>query len=210
PRLGCVNIHGSLLPRWRGAAPIQRAIEAGDAQTGITIMQMDEGLDTGAMLMREAMPIMDTMTAQDLHDALAGLGARMIVAALAGLSDGTLHPEPQPEDGVTYARKITKDEGRLDWMRSAGELSRMVRALTPWPGAWFEHGKERIKVLAAEAVEGAGAPGTVIEGVLTVACGKDALRLLRVQRAGKGPTDADAFLRGYALPPGTVLDGEKA
>lgn len=211
PRLGCINVHGSLLPRWRGAAPIQRSILAGDAETGITIMQMDAGLDTGAMLLKEAVAITGDTTAATLHDALAALGARMTVAALDGLAAGTLTPEPQPADGVTYAAKLARDDGRLDWTHDAAFIERQVRALTPWPGCWFDlgpaQGNERIKVLAAEpAGEGAGTPGTLLDGRMTVACGDGrAVRLVRVQRPGKAPVDGEAFLRGFAIPPGTVL-----
>ncbi|MCW2245794.1 methionyl-tRNA formyltransferase [Azospirillum fermentarium] len=211
PRLGCINVHGSLLPRWRGAAPIQRSILAGDAETGITIMQMDAGLDTGAMLLKEAVAITGDTTAATLHDALAALGARMTVAALDGLAAGTLTPESQPADGVTYAAKLARDDGRLDWTHDAAFIERQVRALTPWPGCWFDlgpaQGNERIKVLAAEpAGEGAGAPGTLLDGRMTVACGDGrAVRLVRVQRPGKAPVDGEAFLRGFAIPPGTVL-----
>lgn len=204
PRLGCLNIHASLLPRWRGAAPIHRAILAGDTETGVTIMQMDAGLDTGAMLLTERIPIPDTATAATLHDELAALGARMIVEALAGLGTGALTPTPQPDDGVTYAEKLTRAEGRLDWRKDAAELARQVRAFDPWPGAWFELGDERIKVLAARAVDRPGAPGELVED-LTIACGMGALRIEKLQRAGKAPVAADAFLRGFDLPPGTVL-----
>ncbi|MCH8926446.1 MAG: methionyl-tRNA formyltransferase [Proteobacteria bacterium] len=207
PRLGCVNLHASLLPRWRGAAPIQRAILAGDAQTGVTIMAVDEGLDTGPILLREAVPIAATATAADLHDRLAEVGARLMVAALDGLAAGRLEARPQPEDGVTYAAKLKRGEGRLDWRRPAAELERAVRAFTPWPGAFFEAGGERVKVLAAEVVAGApGAePGTVIDARLTVACAKDALRLIRVQRAGKAAMDAETLLRGFPVAAGTRL-----
>ena len=207
PRLGCVNLHASLLPRWRGAAPIQRAILAGDAQTGVTIMAVDEGLDTGPILLREAVPIAATATAAELHDRLAEVGARLMVAALDGLAAGRLEARPQPEDGVTYAAKLKPGEGRLDWRRPAAELERAVRAFTPWPGAFFEAGGERVKVLAAEV--GAGAPGaepgTVIDARLTVACEKDALRLIRVQRAGKAAMDAETLLRGFPVAAGTRL-----
>ena len=207
PRLGCVNLHASLLPRWRGAAPIQRAILAGDAQTGVTIMAVDEGLDTGPILLREAVPIAATATAAELHDRLAEVGARLMVAALDGLAAGRLEARPQPEDGVTYAAKLKRGEGRLDWRRPAAELERAVRAFTPWPGAFFEAGGERVKVLAAEV--GAGAPGaepgTVIDARLTVACEKDALRLIRVQRAGKAAMDAETLLRGFPVAAGTRL-----
>jgi methionyl-tRNA formyltransferase len=211
PRLGCVNVHASLLPRWRGAAPIQRAILAGDAETGITIMQVDEGLDTGPLLLAEAVPIAARETAETLHDRLAELGARLIVTALEGLAAGRLRARPQPADGVTYAAKLQRGEGRLDWRRPAVELERAVRAFTPWPGAEFEvprsQGALRIKVLAAEVVAGAtdSAPGTVLDDRLTVACGEGALRLLKVQRAGKAALDAEAFLRGFDLAPGTHL-----
>ncbi len=211
PRLGCVNVHASLLPRWRGAAPIQRAILAGDGETGVTIMQVDEGLDTGPMLLAEAVPIGAAETAATLHDSLAALGARLIVTALEGLATGTLSARPQPDDGVTYAAKLRRGEGRLDWRRPATELERAVRAFTPWPGAEFEgpsaHGGPRIKVLAAEVVPGAAdaTPGTILDARLTVACGTGALRLLKVQRAGKAALDAEAFLRGFDLAPGTRL-----
>ncbi|HVO15347.1 MAG TPA: methionyl-tRNA formyltransferase [Alphaproteobacteria bacterium] len=207
PRLGCLNIHASLLPRWRGAAPIQRAILAGDTETGVTIMQMDEGLDTGAVVLAQRVPITNQTTAGSLHDTLAELGARLVVAALSGLAAGRLNPTPQPPGGVTYARKITAEEGRLDWSRPAAELSRVVRAMAPAPGAWFEHEGGRVKVLAAEIVgDAAGAPpGTLIDDRLTVACGHGALRLLTVQRAGKAALAADAFLRGFPMAPGLVL-----
>lgn len=203
PRLGCLNVHGSLLPRWRGAAPIQRAILAGDTETGITIMRMDEGLDTGPTLMSAAIPIAPAATAGELHDVLAELGAKLIVPVLEGLALGTLSPVAQPEAGVTYAAKLDKAETRLDWSRPAAELERVVRAFAPFPGAWFELADERIKVLLAEAVAGSGEPGTVLDDRLTVACGEDALRPARVQRAGKGAMDADAFLRGRGVAAGT-------
>jgi len=205
PRLGCVNVHASLLPRWRGAAPIQRAILAGDAETGVTIMQMEAGLDTGPMLLKRALPIGPRSNAQDLHDQLAALGAGMIGEALAGLADGSLQATPQPEAGVTYAAKLDKAEGRLDWRDGAAELDRRIRAFTPWPGAFFEMNSERIKVLAAERCAGKGAPGTLLDDHATVACGDGALRLLTLQRAGKAPLEAEAFLRGFTLPKGSVL-----
>ncbi|MFN4090367.1 MAG: methionyl-tRNA formyltransferase [Alphaproteobacteria bacterium] len=221
PRLGCINIHGSLLPRWRGAAPIQRALLAGDAETGITIMQMDAGLDTGPMLLADSVPIGPRTTAADLHDRLAALGARLIVDALDGLAAGRLTPRPQPTEGACYAPKLGRDEGRIDWSRPAAALDRQVRALNPWPGTWFEHDGHQIKVLAAEplAARTDAVPGTVLgsglgtghgpegsaEGGLAIACGEGTLRLLRVQRPGRAPMDAAAFLRGYALAPGTPL-----
>lgn len=205
PRHGCINIHGSLLPRWRGAAPIQRAILAGDRETGITIMRMDEGLDTGPMLLRGALPIAPDMTAGLLHDALAELGARLIVVALARLASGDLPATPQPATGVTYAAKIAKDEARLDWSRPACELARAVRGFNPVPGAFFEFGGERLRVLVADPVAGAGTPGTTLDDRLTVACGEAALRLRVVQRAGRAAMDAEAFLRGRPVPAGTRL-----
>ncbi len=207
PRLGCLNIHASLLPRWRGAAPIQRAILAGDAETGVTIMQMDEGLDTGAMLLRGTVPIGPETTAGALHDALAELGATLVVEALDGLAAGTLAAEPQPAEGATYAAKLDRAEARLDWCEDAVALARRIRAFDPWPGTWFEHGGERIRVLAAEVADGepGTAPGTVLGDDAAVACGTGALRLLRLQRPGKSAMDAAVFLRGYDLPAGTVL-----
>jgi methionyl-tRNA formyltransferase len=208
PRLGCFNIHMSVLPRWRGAAPIQRAIMAGDHETGVTIMQMDEGLDTGAILSREVMPIAPTNTAGDLHDALADMGARLIVDTLAGLVSGKIVAQPQPENGATYAHKLTRDEGRLDWQCSADELDRRIRALNPWPGTWFDRDGDRIRVLAAEPIaDDAGKPpGFVLDEAPTIACGAGQLRLVRLQRPGKAALPAEAFLRGYAMPPGTMLD----
>ncbi len=209
PRHGCLNIHASLLPRWRGAAPIQRAILAGDDETGITIMQMEAGLDTGPILLQEALPIGPTMTAGELHDRLAALGARLIVAALAELEAGRLAPTPQPEEGVTYAAKLDRAEGRLDWELPAADLALKVRAFDPWPGAWFTQGQETIKVLAATLVptQATEPPGTVIagDGGLIVACGVGALRLERLQRPGRGALAAPDFLRGYPLAPGTRL-----
>ena len=207
PRLGCFNLHTSLLPRWRGAAPIQRAILAGDAETGVTIMMMDEGLDTGPMLLAEATPIGPKTTACELHDRLATMGARLIVAALDGVATGRLSPKPQPTTGATYAKKLRREEGALDWRRPAAALERAVRAFDPWPGAFFEHEGERIKVLAAEVVPALrhAAPGTVLDARLAIAGGEDAFRPLRLQRAGRAAQDVDAFLRGYAIATGTIL-----
>lgn len=205
PRLGCINVHASLLPRWRGAAPIQRALLAGDRETGVTIMQMDEGLDTGPTLLRRAVAIEKEDTAQILHDRLAALGAEALVEALGALSRGALQPQPQEDSGATYAEKIRKEEGRLDWRLPARQLERQVRAFTPWPGAWFELEGERFKVLGAEVAEGEGAPGQVLDDELTIACGEGALRLTRLQRAGKAPMEAEALLRGFAIPPGIRL-----
>jgi methionyl-tRNA formyltransferase len=206
PRLGCLNIHASLLPRWRGAAPIQRAILAGDAMSGVTIMQMDEGLDTGAMLLVDQVAITHETTGESLHDALSEMGARLIVETLDARAANTVEAIAQPESGVTYASKLERAEGHIDWQKSAVELERLVRAFTPWPGSWFEVGKERIKILSAELGEGSGAPSTVLDDQLTVACAEGALRLLKVQRAGKGPVAAADFLRGFELPPGSRLD----
>ncbi|WP_092787603.1 methionyl-tRNA formyltransferase [Rhodospira trueperi] len=208
PRLGCVNIHASLLPRWRGAAPIQRAIMAGDAETGLTIMRMEAGLDTGPMLLSVKTPIGPDTTAGTLHDTLAAMGAPLILEALDGLAAGVLTAVPQPVDGVTYAAKIDKGESRIDWTRPAPDLDRHVRGLSPVPGAFFEHDGERVRVLAATPEDGRAetAPGTVLDDAPRVACADGtALRLDRLQRAGKGPVDGAAFLRGRPLPPGTVL-----
>jgi methionyl-tRNA formyltransferase len=207
PRLGCINVHASLLPRWRGAAPIQRAILEGDAATGITIMQMDAGLDTGPILLQQAIPIGPKETAGELSERLASLGASLMLEALDGLARGAIVPRPQPSEGATYAAKLRRDEARLDWRRPAVELERRVRAFDPWPGAWFEGRGERLRVLAAEIVPGQAAspPGTVIDERLSIACGEGVFRPLRLQRAGRAPLDAQAFLRGFALPPGTVL-----
>jgi methionyl-tRNA formyltransferase len=197
PRRGCLNVHASLLPRWRGAAPIQRALLAGDAETGVTIMQMDEGLDTGPILLREAVPIGPGETTARLAARLAALGARLVVEALAR----SPAPVPQPEEGVTYAAKIAKEEGRLDWRRDAALLERVVRALD----AWFALGPERVKVLEAAVEPGEGAPGTVLDDRLAIACGAGVLRPLRLQRAGRGPAELEAFLRGFPVARGTVL-----
>jgi methionyl-tRNA formyltransferase len=205
PRLGCFNIHASLLPRWRGAAPIQRAIEAGDAETGVAIMQMDEGLDTGDMLLVERLSIGESMNAGELHDALSEMGARLIVEALTRLEAGNLPPTRQPEEGVTYAKKLGKEEGRIDWSLPATTLARRIRAFTPWPGVWCLRDGERLKILKAEAVEGKGEPGRLLDDHLTVACSEGALRLLVVQRAGGAVTEAGAYLRGHPLPSGQSL-----
>jgi methionyl-tRNA formyltransferase len=203
PARGCLNIHASLLPRWRGAAPIQRAIMAGDAETGICIMAMEAGLDTGPVLLREAVPILPDDTAGSLHDRLSGLGARLIVQALGRLD--ALVPVPQPADGVTYAAKIAKDEARVDWTRPAPEVDRRIRGLSPFPGAWCEFGGERVKLLLSGLTDGDGPPGTVLDDRLAVACGTGAVRLLRLQRAGRAPMDAADVLRGFPVAPGQRL-----
>ncbi|WP_166418195.1 methionyl-tRNA formyltransferase [Cochlodiniinecator piscidefendens] len=205
PARGCLNIHASLLPRWRGAAPIHRAIMAGDAETGVCIMQMDEGLDTGDVLLRREIPISDTDTTAVLHDRLATLGSDAIVDALAGLDD--LVAEPQPAEGVTYAAKIDKSEAAIDWSRSAVEVDRQIRGLSPFPGAWTMIGKERVKLHQSELCEGQGVAGEVLDETLAVACGAGAVRLLRLQKAGKGAQDQDVFLRGFPVAKGAVIGG---
>jgi len=206
PRLGCLNIHASLLPRWRGAAPIQRAIMAGDRETGITIMRMDEGLDTGPMLLKRAIAIGED-DAGALHDRLAALGAELIVDALNQLAAGTANETTQPSDGATYAKKLTRDDEAIDWSRPASEIARQVRALSPRPGAHFGLGDERWKVLAAVAVDDDNAaPGTVFDDTLTVACGIGALKITRVQRPGRKPMSSADALHGRPIPSGTALD----
>lgn len=203
PRNGCFNIHASLLPRWRGAAPIQRAIEAGDQQTGVTIMQMDEGLDTGDMVGGEALNITADMNAQQLHDALSAMGARLIVSALSDVEAETLRATPQPKDGVTYAKKIDKSETRIDWSRDAKDIAAQVRGL--YPLMWFERDGQRVRVGAAVAENASGTPGLTLDDRLLVACGTGALRLSHVQPAGKSAMDADAYLRGQPLVAGVQL-----
>jgi methionyl-tRNA formyltransferase len=202
PMLGCLNVHGSLLPRWRGAAPVQRAIMAGDEATGVTIMQMEAGLDTGPMLLKRALEIEDKNAAQ-LTEELAKLGAVMMVEVLADLPE--FEPIEQPDDGVTYAAKISKEEARIDWSRPAAELVRQIQGLAPFPGAWFEANGERIKLLAAEITTSHGAPGEVIDDRLTIGCGNGALRPTQVQRAGKGTMSAEELLRGFFIAKGKVL-----
>jgi methionyl-tRNA formyltransferase len=203
PRRGCLNIHASLLPRWRGAAPIQAAILAGDDRTGVTIMRMDEGLDTGPMLLAEAVPIGPETTASTLHDTLAALGARLILRALAENPPAV----PQPDEGVTYAPKLTREDGRIDWSRDAAAIDRQVRALNPWPGTHTRHGEEVLKVLGAaplpERTE--APPGSVLEAGRVACGGGTVLRLTRLQRAGRAPQEIGAFLRGYPLAPGDRL-----
>jgi methionyl-tRNA formyltransferase len=209
PELGCVNLHASLLPRWRGAAPIQRAVMAGDRDSGVAVMRMEEGLDTGPVGMVERVPIGPDMTAGELHDRLMGLGADLMVRALAALSRGGLSFTPQPEDGVTYARKITNEDGRIDWATPAATLHNQVRGLSPFPGAFFTadfgKGPERVKVLRTVQAEGSGEAGTLLDAMGTVACGQGALRLVQVQPAGKQPMGADEFLRGRRLRAGARL-----
>lgn len=205
PRLGCINIHASLLPRWRGAAPIPRAILAGDAETGVTLMRMEAGLDTGPMLLKERLPITDADRAATLHDKLAALGARLIVEALPRLARGELPGEPQPAEGVTYAAKLEKSEAVLDWRQPAVVLARAVRAFDPFPGTLARIEGQTIKVWRAEPAPGAGEPGTVLaadaDGIL-VACGEGALRLVELQKSGGKRLQAAAFLHGFALKPG--------
>ncbi len=204
-RLGCFNVHASLLPRWRGAGPIQRAIQAGDEKTGITIMKMDEGLDTGPMLWRDEVPISPEETAETLHDTLSLLGAKAIVPALEGYVTGTIVPQAQPEEGVLYARKLEKEERNPDWTQDARLIERTIRGFTPWPGVSFSIGGKPLKILKAKVVPATGRPGEVLDDLLTVACGKDALRLLQVQPSGKKPMPASDFLNGHAVPKGTLL-----
>jgi len=202
PVFGCLNVHGSLLPRWRGAAPVQRAIMAGDAVTGVTIMQMEAGLDTGPMLLKREIRI-DTNNAGQLTEKVAEVGAEAMVEVLGKLN--ALPLVPQPAEGETTAAKISKEEARIDWSRPASELQRLVQGLAPFPGAWFEADGERIKLLAAEAADDAGAPSTVIDDRMTIACGVGALRPLLLQRAGRLAMDVDEFLRGFPVAKGVIL-----
>ncbi|HEX8663445.1 MAG TPA: methionyl-tRNA formyltransferase [Beijerinckiaceae bacterium] len=209
PALGCLNLHASLLPRWRGAAPIQRAIMAGDAETGVAVMRMEEGLDTGPVAMVERMPIGPDTTAGELHDALAPLGADLMGRALAALSRGSLGFTPQPQEGVTYAKKITNEEARIDWSRPARAVHDQVRGLSPFPGAFFTadlgKGGERVKVLRTVLADGIGEPSTLLDTAGAVACGTGAVRLVQVQRAGRSPVSGEEFLRGARLGPGARL-----
>jgi methionyl-tRNA formyltransferase len=207
PPLGCFNLHASLLPRWRGAAPINRAVMAGDAESGVMVMRMEEGLDTGPIAMAERLPIAPDMTAGELHDRLAPLGADLMVRGLAALEKGALVLTPQPDDGVTYAAKIDKTETRIDWTKPARAVHDHCRGLSPFPGAWFEMSAEgkpvRIKVLRTTGADGNDTPGSVLDDKLTIACGNGAIRILDLQRAGKQPMKADEFLRGTPLAAGT-------
>lgn len=209
-RLGCFNLHASKLPRWRGAAPINRAIMSGDAVTAVTVMRMDAGLDTGPICLEQSFPIASDMTAGDLHDLLAVCGADLMVKALGALEAGALPEHAQPSDGVTYARKLEKAESRIDFTEPAKDVHNHIRGLSPFPGAWFpapdgSGGQDRIKVLLSSVVEGSGPAGNVLDDVLTIACGTGAVRLLQVQRAGRRVTAADEFLRGFPLAAGTQL-----
>jgi methionyl-tRNA formyltransferase len=205
PRLGCVNLHASLLPRWRGAAPIQRAILAGDTETGISLFRMEEGLDTGPVYAMRPTPIGPRTTAPELHDRLAALAAEMAPEVLDGIAAGTLVPVPQPEEGVTYAAKLRRDEGELDLAEPATLIERRLRALNPWPGRHTVFGGERLSLLEGEVVEGRGEPGTVIGLPLTIACGEGALRVTRVQRAGRRSMSPEELQRGFPIPVGSRL-----
>ena len=213
PRLGAFNLHASLLPRWRGAAPIQRAIMAGDAVTGVQVMRMTEGLDEGPILLSQATPILADDTAGRLSERLAVLGASLLPPALAALERGVAHETPQAAEGALYARKITAAEARIDWRRPAAEVDRHIRGLSPFPGAWFlapprpddDRGPVRVKALLSQLGEGSGAPGQALEDGLTIACGEGAVRLLQVQREGKGVQDVGTFVRGFPIPKGTQL-----
>jgi methionyl-tRNA formyltransferase len=205
PPLGALNLHASLLPRWRGAAPIQRALMAGDAESGVMVMRMEAGLDTGPVAMAERVEIPPDATAKDMHDRLARLGADLMLRALGALERGGLSFTPQPAEGVTYAEKIAKAEARIAWTRPAKAIHDQIRGLSPFPGAWFELGGERVKVLRSRLAEGEGPPGTVLNGALTVACGEGAVRLVEVQRAGGKPMTVQDFLRGAPLAAGARL-----
>ncbi|WP_038933336.1 methionyl-tRNA formyltransferase [Bradyrhizobium japonicum] len=202
PKLGCYNLHASLLPRWRGAAPINRAIMEGDAESGVMVMKMDVGLDTGDVAMAERIAIPDNMTAVDLHDRLSRLGADLMVRAMAALARGGLQLKKQSEDGVTYAAKIDKAEARIDWTRPARAVLRHIHGLSPFPGAWAELENARVKILRCELAKGSGEPGAVLDDQLTIACGEEAIRIVELQREGKGRMQAADFLRGVPLKAG--------
>jgi methionyl-tRNA formyltransferase len=214
PRLGCFNLHASLLPRWRGAAPIQRAIMAGDTVTGVQVMRMSEGLDEGPILLSETVPIAWDETAGSLHDRLAPIGAQLLPRALAALERGGVQETEQATEGATYARKIIPKETRIDWRLTAPEVDRRIRSLSPFPGAWFEapsdKGPVRVKVLSSRVSPAAGPPGEVLDDDLLIACGEGAVRLLSVQREGRAVQSGEVFLRGFALPVGTLLAGSGA
>lgn len=209
PEKGCINIHASLLPRWRGAAPIQRAILAGDSETGITIMHMDEGLDTGPVYRTEYIPIGQNENAGSLHDRLARAGAHLVTEVITALNRGVSSPTPQADKGATYANKIEKSETLIDWSRPAGAIHRQVRAFSPRPGAWNRLRGERIKVLSGNLIEnrnGDAAPGTILDGRMTVKCGEGAYQVTFLQREGKAPMSAESFLKGFRIPPGTRFE----
>ena len=201
PRLGCINIHASTLPRWRGAAPIQRAILAGDRETGVDLFQMEEGLDTGPVLLRRKLLICEDDTSQSLHDRLAELGASMIPDLVEGLESGSLRPVQQPSEGAIYARKLVKEEADIDFSRPAVEIERMIRAFDPWPGAWCRFNEQRLRIHKARVIDGKGSPGEVIALPLTIACGEGALEILEIQREGRRSMTADELQRGFAIPP---------
>ncbi len=207
PRLGCLNVHASLLPRWRGAAPIHRAIMAGDKVTGVQVMRMEAGLDTGPVLLSETVSIAKDDTTGSLHDKLAAVAAQLAPRALAALERGALMETPQDEAGVTYAQKISSEEAQIDWSRPAVEVDRHIRGLSPFPGAWFETAGARVKVLMSAATQGAGAPGEILDAdkSLVVACGDGAVELLKLQRAGKKAQSAEEFLRGFPMEKGARL-----
>lgn len=208
PRLGCLNVHASILPRWRGAAPIQRAILAGDSESGVSIMKMDAGLDTGAVLAEAKTPISSDETGETLHDRLAMMGATLMAETLPPYANGSITATPQPDDGVTYAAKLEKHEGCLNFSETAQDLDRRVRAFSPWPGTYFEVDGQRVKVMAAEISDTASgaAPGTVLDDCLTIACANGTFRPTRIQRPGKGAMETDLCLRGFPIDPGTILD----
>jgi methionyl-tRNA formyltransferase len=206
PRLGCFNVHASLLPRWRGAAPINRAIMAGDKESGVGIMRMEEGLDTGPVALEARAPIGEDMTAGELHDELSRLGADLMVTALGAIERGTLTLTPQPTEGVTYAAKIDKNETRIDWTKPWKQVHDHCRGLSPFPGAWCELNGSRVRVLRTSKASGSGRPGTTLDDKLTIACGDGALRIVELQVAGKKAMKADEFLRGTPLPAGSVLN----
>lgn len=206
PKQGCLNIHASLLPRWRGAAPIQRAILAGDPESGICIMRMEEGLDTGPVLMRGNVPITHATTAQSLHDALAAQGGELIVKTLAKIASGDKPaPQVQPAEGVTYAHMLTKEDGRIDWTKPSSEIERQLRALHPWPGVWCMQGEHRLKILEVETVPGKGKPGEILDRHMIVACGEGALKLKKIQPQDRKPMDGLSFMNGTHLNVGDVL-----
>ncbi len=213
PLKGCLNLHASLLPRWRGAAPIQRAMMAGDVETGVMVMAMEEGLDTGPVAMAERIEIGPEANAGEIHDRLALIGADLMVRALAALSRGSLRFTPQSECGVTYAQKIEKAEARIDWAKPARDVHNLIRALAPFPGASFEadlgKGLERLKILRAHLADADGAPGAVLDDALTIACGEGAIQITELQRSGKAPMTAAEFLRGARLPAGSTVAASK-